>query len=158
MATFITWLTSLVSTHVQCKQENDKHTTHTEDFCLRHDKAFFGSKYCCHLLIVVALYCKCSLKENKRKHRPYDWQGLHSHSFWSHSCCLLLLALAPGVWQDFFIFFWVEWLPYLSLSFTVLADHFLHLNLLNRLVGLPCGILLSNETTEWPAKFEKSRP
>lgn len=105
MATFITWFMSVVSTHMQCKQENHEHTTHTEDFCLRHDKAFFEGKYCCHLLIVVALYCKCSLKVNKRKHRPYDWQGLRSHSFSSHSCCLLLLALAPGVWHWGFFFF-----------------------------------------------------
>lgn len=41
-------------------------------------------------------------KGEKRKHSPCEWQDLHSHSFPSHSCCLLLLALAPGAWHWFF--------------------------------------------------------
>lgn len=99
-------------------------------------------------------------KGEKRKHSPCEWQDLHSHSFPSHSCCLLLLALAPGAWHWFFG--WVTDLtPLLSPSstpptslplpvlFTVLPDPFLYFNLLNRLVVLSCGILSStNEATE----------
>lgn len=75
-------------------------------------------------------------KRWKKEHSPCEWQDLHSHSFPSHSCCLLLLALAPGAWH-WFLAEWLDLTPLLSpfstpptslhgtVLFTVLADHFL---------------------------------
>lgn len=56
-----------------------------------------------HVLCLYGKYHRLKVKKiGKRKHSPCEWQDLHFHSFLPHSCCLLLLALAPGAWHWFF--------------------------------------------------------